>query len=57
MARDYSGFETVVESICVATGLVRFDVMGQIDIGTFGDIMVLIDADLAEHNPDDFWLE
>jgi len=51
------GFTVGLETICVETGCCRFDVCGQIDLGTFADIRTIIDYDGNEHEPDDFYLE
>lgn len=53
----YGDFRVMVESICVQTGLCRFDVCGKIDLGQFSDIKTLIDFNGNEHDPDDYYLE
>ncbi len=51
------GFECGLETVCVETGLCRFDVCGKIDTGSFSDIKTIIDWDNNEHDPDDLYLD
>lgn len=52
-----SGMNLMIENVCVETGLVRLDVCGRIDIDNFCMIRTIIDGEMNEHNPDDFYLE
>jgi len=45
-----------LESVCVETGVVRYNVCGLIDHDHFSCVKKIIDADGNEHDPDDFWL-
>ena len=56
-ARMIGGGEYWIETLCIQTGCMRIDVCGKIDFTEFSMVLVLIDADGAEHDPDDFWLE
>tara|TARA_R110000851_G_scaffold219118_2_gene371916 strand:+ start:3178 stop:3402 length:225 start_codon:yes stop_codon:yes gene_type:complete len=52
-----SGDTYGLESVCVETGLARIDVMGKLDSLHFSDFSKLIDADMNEHETDDFYLD
>ena len=52
---DTSGYW--IETLCVRTGLMRLDVMGQIDLCHFDDVKMLVDIEGIEHDPDDFWID
>lgn len=49
--------DSLVETICVQTGLMRIDVWGQIDRRHFGEVMELVDANGNRYDADDFYLE
>lgn len=46
-----------IETVCVETGCMRLDVMGQIDLSHFDNVKAVIDGDGVKHDADDFWLE
>tara|TARA_R110000851_G_scaffold153750_1_gene295793 strand:- start:264 stop:497 length:234 start_codon:yes stop_codon:yes gene_type:complete len=52
-----SGDTYDLESVCVETGLARIDVMGKLDNLHFSNFSKLIDADMNEYEPDDFYLD
>ena len=56
-ARLCGGGEYWIETLCVQTGCMRLDVSGQIDLSHFAEVMVLIDIDGEEYEPDDFWFD
>ena len=56
-ARILSGAEYWIETLDVQTGLMKIDVCGQVDLTSFAEVLMLIDADGIEHNPDDFWMD
>lgn len=56
-ARLCGGSEWWIETLDVQTGCMRLDVCGQIDLSHFSEVIVLIDFDGNEHEPDDFWLD
>lgn len=46
-----------IESIEVACGLIRFDIIGKLQVDTFSSISSLRDSHGVEHDPDDFYNE
>ena len=46
-----------IETICVTSGLVRFNVCGMIDIGDICDFSFIIGDDGIKRNIDDFYLD
>ena len=59
MARKYGwqDFWMTVETICVETGCMRFDIMGKIERGHIDDIAEFKDMDGEVHVSDSFWLD
>lgn len=51
---DTSGYW--IETLCVQTGCMRLDVMGQIDLCHFDSVKQLVDIDGGKHDPDEFWI-
>lgn len=56
-ARILGGQEFWIETVDVQTGSTRLDVCGQIDHIPFSNILMLIDADGVEYDPDEFWVD
>lgn len=56
-ARILGGMEHWIETLDVQTGCTRLDVSGRIDLSHFSDVLMLIDSDGVEHDPDVFWLD
>lgn len=55
-ARMCGGGEYWIETLCVQTGCMHLDVCGQLDLSHISELLMFIDANGNEHNPDDFYL-
>lgn len=49
--------DSLIETVCVQTGLMRIDVYGKIDHRHIGEVMEIVDGDGNRYDVDDFYID
>lgn len=49
--------DSLIETVCVQTGLMRIDVYGQIDLRQIGEVIEIVDGDGNRYDVDDFYID